>query len=92
MYRGVAAAMERIYGDSIDEHLEQLAYYNARAGDLSRSLWYLIHAARRATGVNAYEQATELWKRAADLSEKTGDVDAQREIARELWQLGDPEG
>jgi class 3 adenylate cyclase len=91
MYRGVAAAIERIYSDSLDAHLEQLAYYNARAGDPSRALWYLVHAARRATAVKAYEQATELWQRAAELAEQTEDVDAQRQIARELWQLREPQ-
>ena len=92
MYRGVAAAIERIYSESLDAHLEQLAYYNARAGDLSRALWYLVDAARRATAVRAYEKATELWQRAAELAEQTDDVDAQRQIARELWKLREPQG
>jgi len=89
MYRGVAAAIERIYGDSLNAHLEELAYYNARAGDLSRSLWYLIQAARNAAAIGASTRAVELWKRASDLAEKTDDVDAQRQITRELWQLGE---
>src|SRR5262249_7260562 len=92
MYRGVAAAVERLYGDALNQHLEKLAYYNARAGDLSRSLWYLIQAARRAASVTAYDQATELWNRAADLAEKTDDPDAQRQIARELRELHDRAG
>jgi hypothetical protein len=29
--RRVAAAFEEVYGDSIDDHLERLAYYNATA-------------------------------------------------------------
>jgi class 3 adenylate cyclase len=89
MYRMVAAALERMFASSLDDHLEQLAFYNARAGDLARALWYLEQAAVYATAVHAFTQAADLWKRAASLAEKTGDVDAQRRITRKLWELSE---
>jgi predicted ATPase/class 3 adenylate cyclase len=92
LYRTVATAIERTFGDSLDAHFEQLAFYNARAGDLQRALWYLVQAAERATAAHAYTQAVELWTRAASLAEKVEDEDAQRRIARELWQLTAREG
>ncbi len=87
LYRTVATAIERTFGDSLDVHFEQLAFYNARAGDLQRALWYLVQAAERATAAHAYTQAEDVWTRAAALAEKVEDEDAQRRIARELWQL-----
>ncbi len=92
LYRTVATAIERTFRDTLDAHLEQLAFYNARAGDLQRALWYLVQAAERATAAHAYPQAVDLWERAADLAEKVEDDDAQRRIARELWQLNAREG
>ena len=85
----VPATLERMFAASLDEHLEELSFYNARAGDLSRALWYLEQAAARATALHAFTQAAELWKRAASLAEKTGDSDAQRRINRELWELSE---
>jgi class 3 adenylate cyclase len=87
LYRTAATAIERTFGDSLDVHFEQLAFYNARAGDLGRALWYLVQAAERATAAHAYTQAEDLWTRAAALAEKVEDEDTQRRIARELWQL-----
>jgi predicted ATPase len=91
IYRTVAGTLERVFASSLEEHLEELAFYNARAGDLPRSLWYLEQAAARATTAHASMQAAELWKRAAALAEKIGDVDAQHRINREAWQLSERE-
>jgi class 3 adenylate cyclase len=91
IYRMVATALEQVHALSLDEHLEQLAFYNARAGDLPRSLWYLERAASRAAGIHAYTHAVGLWRRASRLAEDLGDVDAQRRISRALWQLSEHE-
>ena len=37
LYRRVAAAHEEAFGDSLDDHLERVAFYYARGGDLARS-------------------------------------------------------
>jgi predicted ATPase len=87
IYRAVATALERVYASSLDDHLEQLAFYNARAGDLPRALWYLERAADRATQIHASTHAAEVLRRAATLAEDLGDDDARRRINRALWQL-----
>jgi class 3 adenylate cyclase len=48
LYRRVAAAYEQAFSDSLDDHLEQLAFYWARGADLRRALDYLERAANRA--------------------------------------------
>jgi len=92
MYRMVAATLERTFASSLDDHLEQLSFYNARAGDLPRALWYLEQAAERATALHAYTQGADLWKRAASLAEKLGDGDAKQRINRALWELSEQQG
>jgi predicted ATPase len=89
IYRMVAVTIERTFADELEPHLEQLAFYNARAGDLPRALWYLLQAAERASAVHAYTQAAQLWTRAASLAEKLDDTDAQQRIARELWRVSE---
>jgi class 3 adenylate cyclase len=92
IYRTVATMIERLFESSLDEHLPQLAFFNARAGDLPRALWYIEQAAARATEVHASVQAAELWQRAASIADKVGDVDAQRRISSELQRLGERHG
>ena len=53
LYRLVAAAHEEAFVDSLDDHLERLAFYWARGGDLERALDYLERAANRATSLRA---------------------------------------
>jgi len=89
--RTSATALERVHASSLDEHLEQLAFYNARAGDLPRSLWYLERAASRAAEIHAYTHAADLLRRASTLAEELDDVDARRRIGRALWQLSEHE-
>jgi adenylate cyclase len=91
IYRAVATALERVHAASLDDHLEQLAFYNARAGDLPRALWYLERAADRAAEIHAWTHAAELLGRAATLAEDLGDDDARRRINRALWELTERE-
>jgi class 3 adenylate cyclase len=87
LYRGVAAAYEEAFHDSLDDHLEQLAFYRARSGDLQPALEYLERAANRATSLDAHTQAANLWSRAAALAGKMDDPDARDRIAQRLLQL-----
>ncbi len=87
LYRLVAAAHEQAFSDSLDEHLEQLAFYYARGGDLERALEYLERAAHRATSLSAHTQAADLWTRAASVAEKVNDPQARERIERRLVEL-----
>jgi class 3 adenylate cyclase len=87
LYRLVAAAHEQAFSDSLDDHLEQLAFYYARGGDLERALEYLEQAAHRATSLSAHTQAADLWTRAASVAEKVNDPQARERIERRLDEL-----
>jgi Cdc6-like AAA superfamily ATPase len=83
----VAAAYEQAFSDSLDDHLEQLAFYRARGGDLQRALDYLERAASRAAGLRADTQAVSLLTRAASVAERVNDPEARDRIERRLVEL-----
>jgi predicted ATPase len=87
LYRLVADAHERMFVDSLDEHLECLAFYYARGGDLERALEFLERAANCATSLSAHTQAVGLWSRAAKIAERINDPEARNRIERRLVEL-----
>jgi class 3 adenylate cyclase len=87
LYRRVAAAHEQAFADSLDDQLEQLAFYWARGGELERSLEYLERAASHATSLSAHTQAASLWSRAASVAEKINDPQARSRIEQRLLGL-----
>jgi predicted ATPase len=87
LYRRVAAAHEREFSDSLDDHLELLAFYHARGGEFQRALEYLEQAAHRATSLGARTQAADLWTRAAGLAVKVEDPAARARIEQRLVEL-----
>jgi class 3 adenylate cyclase len=87
LYRRVAAAYERAYSDSLEDHLEQVAFYRARSGDLEGALEYLELAAKRAASLHADTQAASLWSRAAALATRMDDPGARDRIERRLMEL-----
>jgi DNA-binding SARP family transcriptional activator/class 3 adenylate cyclase len=44
LYARVAGAVEELYADSLDEHVERLAHYHAQAGNLPKALEYAERA------------------------------------------------
>jgi class 3 adenylate cyclase len=87
LYRGVAAAYEEVFSDSLDDQLERLAFYWARGGNFERALEYLERAANRATSLHAQTQAADLWSRAAAVAAKVNDPEARVRIERRLVEL-----
>jgi predicted ATPase len=87
LYRLVAAAHEREFSGSLDDHLELLAFYHARGGEFQRALEYLEQAANRATSLGARTQAADLWTRAAGLAMKVEDPAARARIEQRLVEL-----
>jgi predicted ATPase len=87
LYRDVAAAHEEVFADSLDDHLEQLAFYYARGGDLERSLDYLERAANRASSLSAHTRAASLWSRAAKVADRINDPESRERIEQRLIQL-----
>jgi class 3 adenylate cyclase len=87
LYRRVAEVHEEAFSDSLDDHLELLAFYYARAGDLERSFDHLERAANRATSLSAHTQAASLWSRAARIAERINDPEARHRIEQRLVDL-----
>ncbi len=44
LYARIARAVESLYAESLDDHLEQLAHYHAQAGNLPKALEYAARA------------------------------------------------
>jgi predicted ATPase len=61
----VGSALEEVFADSLDEHLELLAYQFGRSDQLEKAFHYLMRAALRAEEFAAGPQADELRRRAA---------------------------
>jgi class 3 adenylate cyclase len=89
LYRRVAVAYEEAFSDSLDDHLEQLAFYRARGGDLERALDYLERAADQASSLHARTQAARLWSQAASLAKTMDDPEARDRIERRLLELSE---
>jgi len=87
LYGHVAAAYEEAFADSLDEHLEQLAFYRARSGDLQGALEHLERAANRAASLHAHTQASSLWTHAATLAKRMDDPLARERVEQRLSEL-----
>jgi hypothetical protein len=80
----VAAAVEEVNRESVDDHLERLAHYYAQSDDLPKALAYLERAAARAEALDAGTRAVDLWRRAQAVAAALGNADAERRIEERL--------
>jgi class 3 adenylate cyclase/tetratricopeptide (TPR) repeat protein len=67
-HRQVAAAVEALYADGLDEFYEQLAYHYEHGGATDQALTYLTRAAEKAVDQNALQQAVVFYDRAIALA------------------------
>src|SRR5262249_44605198 len=67
-HRQVAAAIEALYVDGLDEFYEQLAYHYERGGATDQALAYLTLAADKAHDQNALQQEVGFYDRAIGLA------------------------
>ncbi len=87
LYGRVAATFEELYGTSLDDRLEMLAYYYAQSRNLPKALEYLEQAGVRAASLNGKAQAVELWDQARKVAERMEDQAADERIAARLASL-----
>src|SRR5262249_29644528 len=83
-YARVAVAVEDVFADSHDGHLEMLAHYYAQSRDLPKSLHYLEQAGEKAAALGAADRAAELWGRARNVAVRAGDEDAVHRLDERL--------
>ncbi len=81
-HRRIGEVLEKLYANSLDSHLTELAYHffqASPAGDSDKAIDYAIRAAKRAISQLAYEEAAGHYERARAVIELQEDVDeAQR--------------
>ena len=67
LHRGIAAAIESLYGERLEEHYGELAHQYSRAGESAKAVHYLYLAGERALARSAYGEAYEQLTAALDL-------------------------
>jgi class 3 adenylate cyclase/tetratricopeptide (TPR) repeat protein len=79
-HRQVAAAIEALYADGLEEFYEQLAYHYEHGGATDQALTYLARAADKAVEQNALQQAIAFYDRAIVLAtgERIGELRIRR--------------
>jgi class 3 adenylate cyclase len=90
LYGRIAAAVEELYSESVEDRLESIAFYLYRSDRPGRALDYLERAGERAHRLEASERARELWSRAWKLATRVGDAEAEKRMAERLQELGEP--
>ena len=81
-HRRIGETLEKLYGDSPDSHLNELAYHffqASPAGGSDKAIDYAIRAAKRANSQLAYEEAAGHYERARAVLDLQDEIDeAQR--------------
>jgi tetratricopeptide (TPR) repeat protein len=55
----IGAALEKLYGDRLEDHLAELAHHFARSTDTVKAVEYLVKAGRKAVQRSAYHEALD---------------------------------
>jgi tetratricopeptide (TPR) repeat protein len=91
LHAAVAAAIEAVYAESLDEHLEELAVHCERCGDIPAAIGYLLRAGQKARRNFANEEAiSHLRKGLALLSSLPRSPERDREELGLQLALGVP--
>jgi hypothetical protein len=90
LYGRLGEAAEALYGDTAQDHLEQLAFYFYRSDAKEKALRYLERAAEQAEGRALQPQALELWTRAQKVARALEDPAAEQRASERVQALGLP--
>jgi tetratricopeptide (TPR) repeat protein len=71
----IGQSLEKLHAGDIGEHIEDLAYHFAEAGDLEKGMRYALDAAKSAGAVYAFEEALGHYERARECAEGLEDTD-----------------
>ena len=64
LHRQVAEAIERLYGESLHDYYEQLAYHYEQAGAAAKAAEYLLKTGEKARRACLYDEALDYYQRA----------------------------
>jgi len=85
LHGDIAAALEEVYAERLDEVTVQLARHYARAGQAEQAIDYLLRAGDRARSLYAHQEAVDFYEQALALLKEQGAYDR---AARTLMKLG----
>ena len=90
LYTRVGRAHETLFEDTIDDHLEELAFYYYRSDDLDRAQHFLQEAAARTEALSGPAAAAPLWRRLHHTAAQRGDDEVALGAQRHLERSGLP--
>ncbi len=70
LHRTMAQTIERVYAESLDAHVEDLARHFMESGDLSKGLSYALRAAEKAERLFAHDEALSHYAHARQCAER----------------------
>ncbi len=82
----IAAALETLYADRIDDHLGEMAghYMASTGGDAEKAIDYSVRAGDRAKELFAWEEAAAHYQRALDAMPEAGDEERRSQVSLDL--------
>jgi len=86
LHRRIGQAMERVYGERLEEHIEELAHHFLEANDAKKAMEYAIKAGDKAREIYTAEQAIGHYQTALSVME--GQKEGEEQIAETLSRLG----
>jgi predicted ATPase len=67
VHESIAAAMERLYADRLEDHLQELAQHYRRSNNLEKAVYYLQQAGEQAVRRSVYNEAVSHFTTALEL-------------------------
>jgi class 3 adenylate cyclase/tetratricopeptide (TPR) repeat protein len=90
LHLAAALAIEELYADRLEEHVEQLAYHVERTDDSARAATYLFRAGEKSRRAYLNDEALEAFRRALDRVAMLSDDEGTRDLrARIRESIGD---
>ena len=90
LHLAAAQAIEELYADRLEEHVERLAYHFERTDDAARAASYLFRAGEKSRRAYLNEEALEAFRRALERLAALPDDDDSRDLrARIRESIGD---
>ncbi|MGH3066002.1 MAG: ATP-binding protein, partial [Gaiellaceae bacterium] len=90
LHQSTAEAIERIYADDLEEHVEQLAYHYVRSAEIDKAVEYLWRAGEKSRRAYLNTEATAYFERGLGLLEPPEPSDQGAEMRVRLNEsLGD---
>jgi len=91
LHRRIGEVLEKLYSNSLDSHLTELAYHffqASPAGNSDKAMDYALRAGERATSLFAYEEAADHYEHGLAMLELQDEIDEQQRLDL-LLALGD---